>query len=164
MHYFNLDSPCVPDTRPESQKRVEKFMNDVDNSISRFHEHQLPMQKFKLNMTLVDFKLASLVDKWMELAFEHDAQEIGFQVRTEKNSWYTLPRTIFVAKSTNVCKLEQPCTWSAVKFYSTQKLLLGYICVNEEIIQDIIRCCPFITDFSIIGCHGLKNLEISKHP
>ena len=61
MHYFNLDSPCVPDTRPESQKRVEKFMNDVDKSISRFHEHQLPMQKFILNMTLVDFKLASLV-------------------------------------------------------------------------------------------------------
>ena len=72
--------------------------------------------------------------------------------------------TIFVAKSTNGCKLEQPCTWSAVKFYSLQKLVLGYLCVNEEIIQDIIRCCPFITDFLIIGCHGLKNLEISKLP
>lgn len=85
-------------------------------------------------------------------------------MRTEKNSWYTFPRTIFVAKSTNGRKLEQPCTWSVVKFYSLQKLVLRYICVNEEIIQDIIRCCPFITDFSIIGCHGLKILEISKLP
>ena len=154
----------MPDTSPDNQKRVEKFMNNVDTSLSRFHEHNLKVQKFELHMTLVDFKLASLVDKWMELAFEHDAQEIGFQVRTEKNSWYTFPRTIFVAKSTNGCKLEQPCTWSAVKFYSLQKLVLGYLCVNEEIIQDIIRCCPFITDFLIIGCHGLKNLEISKLP
>ncbi|XP_075665122.1 F-box/LRR-repeat protein At5g02910-like [Castanea sativa] len=154
----------MPDMSPDNQERVEKFMNNVDTSLSRFHEHNLKMQKFELHMTLVDFKLASLVDKWIELAFEHDAQEIGFQVLTEKNSWYTFPRTIFVAKSTNGCKLEQPCTWSAVKFYSLQKLVLGYICVNEEIIQDIIRCCPFITDFSIIGCHGLKNLEISKLP
>ena len=154
----------MPDTSPDNQKRAEKFMNNVDTSLSRFHEHNLKMQKFELHMTLVDFKLASLVDKWIELAFEHDAQEIGFQVRTEKNSWYTFPRTIFVAKSTNGCKLEQPCTWSAVKFYSLQKLVLGYLCVNEEIIQDIFRSCPFITDFGLIGCHGLKTLDISKLP
>ena len=75
----------MPDTSPDNQKRAEKFMNNVDTSLSRFHEHNLKMQKFELHMTLVDFKLASLVDKWIELAFEHDAQEIGFQVRTEKN-------------------------------------------------------------------------------
>ena len=85
----------MPDTSPDNQKRVEKFMNNADTSLSRFHEHNLKVQKFELHMTLVDFKLASLVDKWIELAFEHDAQEIGFQVRTEKNSWYTFPRTIF---------------------------------------------------------------------
>ena len=164
MRYFNLHSPCLPDTRPESQKRVEKFMNDVDKSISRFHEHQLLMQKFILNMTLVDFKLASLVDKWIGMALEHGVKEIDLQVRTEENTWYCLPGTIFFAKSTNNCKLEQPFSWSALNYYSLQKLWLSHICVNKEIIQVIFCSCPFITDFGIIGCHGLKTLDISKLP
>ncbi|XP_065618764.1 putative F-box/LRR-repeat protein At3g28410 [Quercus suber] len=164
MHYFNLHSPCVPDTRPESQNRVEKFMNDVDKSISRFHVHQLPMQKFILNMTLFDFKLASLVDKWIGMALEHDVKEIDLQVQTKRNTWYCLPGTIFVAKSTNNCKLEQPFSWCALNYYSLQKLWLSHICVNEEIIQDIFRSCPFITDFGLIGCYGLKTLDISKLP
>ena len=36
--------------------------------------------------------------------------------------------------------------------------------MNEEIIQDIFRSCPFITDFGLIGCYGLKTLDISKLP
>ena len=58
-------------------------MNNVDTSLSRFHDHNLKMQKFELQMTLVDFKLASLVDKWIELAFENDAKEIDLLVETE---------------------------------------------------------------------------------
>ncbi|XP_075665136.1 F-box/LRR-repeat protein At5g02910-like [Castanea sativa] len=163
-HYLNLHSPSLPDTRPESQKRVEKFMNDVDKSISRFHKHQLPMQKFILNMTLVDFKLASLVHKWIGMALEHGVKEIDLRVRTKRNTWYCLPGTIFFAKSTNNCKLEQPFSWSALNYYSLQKLWLSKICVNEEVIQAIFRSCPFITDFGITGCYGWKTLDISKLP
>ncbi|GMY34490.1 F-box/LRR-repeat protein At5g02910-like [Fagus crenata] len=164
-HYFNINGGYImPDTSPDNQKRVENFMNIVDQSLSRFYEHKLQLQRFKLDMTLVDFKLASLVDKWIELALEHDAKEMDLLVRTEKNTWYSLPETIFVAKSTNACKLEQPISWRTVKFYSLQKLWLRDISVNEEIIQDIIQTCPFITDFGIVECHGLKNLVISNLP
>ena len=45
-----------------------------------------------------------------------------------------------------------------MNYYSLQKLRLGYICLKEEIIQDIIRSCPFITDFGMLGCRGLKAL------
>ncbi|XP_030971861.1 uncharacterized protein LOC115991982 isoform X2 [Quercus lobata] len=142
-------------------------MNIVDKSFGRrFQEHKLQLQKFKLHITLVDFKLASLVDKWIELAFENDAKEIDLLVETEENSCYTytLPKTIFVAKSTNYCKLGQPFSWTGVKFYSLQKLRLQEVCLNEEIIQDIIHTCPFITDFGLIMFKGPKILEISNLP
>ena len=138
------------------------FMKSVHKSLRRFIEHDLKMQKFKLHTTLVNFRLAALVDKGIEWAFEHDAKEISLRVQTVNNSFYTLPRTIFVAKSTNGGKLEQPYTCSAVKFYSLQKLWLEQICVNEEIIQEITRTCPFITDFGIVRCQGFKTLDISK--
>ena len=117
-------------------------MKSVHKSLRRFIKRDLQMQKFKLHTTLVNFRLAPLVDKWIEWAFEHDAKEASLRVQTVNNSFYTLPRTIFVAKLTNGGKLEQPFTCSAVKFYSLQKLWLEQICVNEEIIQEIIRTCP----------------------
>jgi len=43
--------------------RIEEFIKIVDKSLSRFHEHKLLIQKFKLHMTLVDLKWASVVDK-----------------------------------------------------------------------------------------------------
>ena len=115
-------------------------------------------------MTLVDFKLAAFVDKWIGMALEQDAKEIDIQVQSKRNTWYCLLGTIFVAQSTNNCKLEQPFSWSALNYYSLQKLWLSHICVNEEIIQDIFRSCPFINDFGLVGCHGLKTLDISKLP
>ena len=93
-----------------------------------------------------------------DMALEHDAKEMDLQLRTERNTWYCFLRTIFAAKSTNNCKLKQPFSWNAVNYYSLQKLRLGYICLKEEIIQDIIRSSPFITDFGMLGCRGLKAL------
>ncbi|XP_023903788.2 F-box protein At5g03100 [Quercus suber] len=138
------------------------FMKSMHKSLRRFTERDLQMQKFKLHTTLVNFRLTALVDKGIGWAFEHEAKEISLRVQTVNNSFYTLPRTIFVAKSTNGGKLEQPYTCSAVKFFFLQKLWLEQICVNEEIIQEIIRTCPFITDFGIVRCQGFKTLDISK--
>lgn len=165
IYYLDCNGFRFPDTRSHlshnNQKRAEKFMNIVDQSLSRFHQHKLQMQKFKLHMTLVDIKLASWVDKWIELALEHDAKEIDLMVRTEKDPWYTFPETIFVTKSTSSCKLDEPFSRSDVKLYSLQKLWLEDIYVNEEVIQAIIHICPFITYFAIIRCKGVKPLDIT---
>ncbi|XP_030969760.1 putative F-box/FBD/LRR-repeat protein At3g59240 [Quercus lobata] len=100
------------------------FMKSVHKSLRRFIERDLQMQKFKLHTTLVNFRLAALVDKWIEWAFEYDSKEASLRVQT--------------------------------------KLWLEQICVNEEIIQEIIRTCPFISDFGIVRCQGFKTLDISK--
>ena len=160
-HYVKNNGSLYQGTR--NKKRVKRFMNIVDKSFGRFHEHKFRLQKFKLHMTLVDFKLASLVDKWIEWAFAHDAKEIDLVVMTREKT-YALTRATFVEQSTNGCKLERAFSRSAVKFYSLQKLSLRDICVNEETIQDIIHTCPFITDVDIIVCKGLKTVEISKLP
>nr|POF15110.1 putative f-box/lrr-repeat protein [Quercus suber] len=146
MHYFNLHSPCVPDTRPESQNRVEKFMNDVDKSISRFHVHQLPMQKFILNMTLFDFKLASLVDKWIGMALEHDVKEIDLQVAfsLEELKGITIPPSFelelnYDARSTNITTVHRnnrswkSYRWLALELLSKKTVIANRFGVPREL-------------------------------
>lgn len=128
---------------------------------SRFHKHKLLIQKFKLHMTLVDLKWASVVDKWIQLALQHNAKEIDLNNKTKGDTWYTFPGTILVANSTSGCLYEQPFYRSAVKLNSLQKLWLKDIYVSEETLQDIFCTYPFISNSALIRCQGLKHLDIA---
>ena len=141
--------------------RIEEFIKIVDKPLSRFHEHKLLIQKFKLHMTLVDLKWASVVDKWIQLALQHNAKEIDLKIKTKGDTWYTFPGTILVTKSTSGCKFEQPFYRSAVKLNSLQKLWLKDIYVSEETLQDIFCTYPFNSNSALIRCQGLKHLYIA---
>ncbi|PON51003.1 LRR domain containing protein [Trema orientale] len=137
-------------------EQVREFMiNVVDKSVQRLIQNNLKIESFSLTMPIADPNLIWLVDRWMELVLNYGAREIVLSVSTHPHTsktHYILPQTIFRVKSLS----------TSSKFCSLQKLYLSKVYISENIIQDIIRNCPNITDFHLWNFLGLKAVRISN--
>ncbi|KAK0602492.1 hypothetical protein LWI29_033978 [Acer saccharum] len=124
-------------------KNIDKFIQFVDASLLRFCEAKVSMQQFTLSMTVFDVEeVASLLDKWIELAVANEVKELDFNfhitddrryslsrtmveeldlnVRTNKDRMYTLPGTLFSAKFVTTlklsgCNLEQSSAYTTIR-------------------------------------------------
>ncbi|MBA0623086.1 hypothetical protein Godav_008576 [Gossypium davidsonii] len=61
----------------------------------------------------------------------------------------------------NGCKLG-PC--NDLNLSNLQKLCLGKLRVNEQMIESLIRACPLLEDFRLIHATGLKLFKVSNLP
>ncbi|KAI9184932.1 hypothetical protein LWI28_002593 [Acer negundo] len=110
---------------------INEFIRFVDSSLLRLCEVKVSVQKFRLSMSVFDVEgVASLLDKWIELAVANElkgldlivqttetsnyrmyslpgtmVEELDFNVRTNKDRMYTLPGTLFSAKFVTTLKL-----------------------------------------------------------
>lgn len=96
--------------------------------------------------------------------------ECGFGALTDRmrKAIYTLPPTIFSAKSVTVlnlcfCKLdlEQPSDTS-ISLHSLKKLSLHKVCISEMMVQKLTGDCTSLEDLVFSHCWGLKFLCVSK--
>ncbi|KAJ0075416.1 hypothetical protein Patl1_34275 [Pistacia atlantica] len=77
-------------------------MEFVDASLLRFCELKFCMQKFRLYISILDVEeSAPYIEKWIGLAIEKEVKEFDLQFLKEP---YTLPQTIFSARSVTTLK------------------------------------------------------------
>ncbi|KAK0579350.1 hypothetical protein LWI29_024971 [Acer saccharum] len=151
-----------------SYKCTDIFTRFVDASLLRFCELKVSMQKFRLSMS--DFcveGVASLLDKWIELAVANEVQELDFNVATDGDSRYSLPATIFSAKfvmtlNLSGCNLEQSS--DTISFHSLKKLALDRVCIGEQMVQQFISECPLLEDLILSPIWDVKRVCVSNLP
>ncbi|KAJ0007625.1 hypothetical protein Pint_29769 [Pistacia integerrima] len=122
---------------------LHKFLNFVDTSLVQFSKFDLSMLKFRLFISILHVKeSAPYIDKWVELATEKEVKEFDLKFLVDAdysvpNTIYTLPQTIFSARSLTTLRL------------------VGY---GAEAFCE----CPLLEELFLWHCWGLKRFCVSK--
>ncbi|KAK2644481.1 hypothetical protein Ddye_019676 [Dipteronia dyeriana] len=146
-------------------KLRDKFIGYVDASLLRFCELKFSMQKFRLSMSLFCVEgVTSHLEKWIELAVTNKVKELDFNVRTNGESRYNLPATIFSAKFVTTlklsgCNLEQSS--DTIRFHSLKKLELHRVRIGEQMVHKFISECPLVEDLILSLFSHFKRLCFS---
>ncbi|MBA0565371.1 hypothetical protein Golob_010253 [Gossypium lobatum] len=111
-------------------------------------------------------ELTTHVDQWIDLAIRNNIKELDLAMPLDLRKGYSLPQCVFAARtitalSVNGCKLG-PC--NDLNLSNLQKLCLGKLRVNEQMIENLIRACPLLEDFRLIYATGLKVFKVSNLP
>ncbi|KAK4859110.1 hypothetical protein QYF36_026971 [Acer negundo] len=89
-NYLRISFPILVFNRwkkKSSRERTDEFLRFVDASILSFCELQVPLQKFRLCITVHDVEgVTSLLDKWIELAVAHEVKELDLNVKMDSDS------------------------------------------------------------------------------
>ncbi|CAK7327723.1 unnamed protein product, partial [Dovyalis caffra] len=70
------------ESNPEFWETLEKLINCVDGSMSRFSRHNFSLKRFKLLINVPDMKLASALDEWIRVAIENGVKEVDLSIDT----------------------------------------------------------------------------------
>ncbi|KAF3948684.1 hypothetical protein CMV_025348 [Castanea mollissima] len=148
--------------RQDIRNMKRAFTDFVDNSLKSHLERKLSIQKLVLHITRYDFELATHMEQWINIAIENNMKELDLHV-VKKSKRYKLPPTIFASKTItglrlHGCMLKSHCD---IKLPKLQKLYLHKVCVDQQIIDNLISSCPLIEDLRFIHCTGLKVLRVS---
>ncbi|GLU14383.1 hypothetical protein SLE2022_309580 [Rubroshorea leprosula] len=150
----------------EIKRKIEAFRNYVDNTLQSRIQQKVSIQKFMLHVTYYNQELAANVDRWIDAAIERNIQDLDLHLPAKKRRCYNLPQRVFATKTITAlrvygCKLG---TCDDIKLSHLQKLCLGKLHIDEQIIRNLICICPLIEDFRLINCSGLKTLLVSDVP
>ncbi|MFQ6657507.1 hypothetical protein Gotur_027149, partial [Gossypium turneri] len=149
------------------QRNMEMFANYVDETLQRHVElNDGRIQKFVLHITYCKTELTTHVDQWIDLAIRNNIKELDLAMPLDLHKGYSLPQCVFAARTitasrVNGCKLG-PC--NDLNLSNLQKLCLGKLRVNEQMIENLIRACPLLEDFRLIYATGLKVFKVSNLP
>lgn len=147
-------------------KRRMSFVEFVNVTFRRFCKLQLRMWKFRICISPDHGKdLSDLLDEWISEAVEHRVEDLNVDVLTKKDRLYSLPQTIFYAKSVTTLKLggfklEQPFDSTRLSFL--RSLTLNNVHTDEQILQKFTSECPLLEELSLFSCWGIKYICISK--
>ncbi|KAM3232878.1 F-box/LRR-repeat protein like [Capsicum annuum] len=105
------------------------------------------------------------------LATKNCVKELDFDIKRldAKEDWYSLPGTVFTAKSLMVLrlrglKLKWPLIVNHINLSKLKELSLTDVFLEEWIILEICSACPEIEDLRLIRFQGVKDLLTSDLP
>ncbi|GMN37049.1 hypothetical protein TIFTF001_006485 [Ficus carica] len=140
-----------PDLTLEYEEKTRKLIKVVDKSLRKFASYKLSMERLFLELPLFDANYFSMVDQWVSLALDSGVRELSILV-CDANEDVTYTETAFAARSIS----------GSFKLGRLQKLSLAWVRLSENVVQNIVRLCPNLSDLCLMNICGLKTLEISK--
>ncbi|XWS16341.1 hypothetical protein CRYUN_Cryun34aG0077100 [Craigia yunnanensis] len=168
----NCPSLCPETLRYHPQKfneSIKDFTEFVDATLNHFYEMKLPMQKFKLIIGITSNleSWSCLMDKWIELALEHQVKKLHLHLHIFQKGLYPLPETVFLAKSITVLnlhgfKLDHPHFSNTFSFQSLIKLKLEAVRLDELMIQKLTSDSPLLEVIALKHCWGFAYCLVPK--
>ncbi|PHU15140.1 hypothetical protein BC332_16345 [Capsicum chinense] len=126
------------------------------------------IEKFRLSLKLSCLKNAFCIDEWIRMVTSNCIKELDLDITRldAKEDWYSLPGTVFTAKSLMVLrlrglKLEWPLIVNHINLSKLKELSLTDVFLEERTILEICSACPEIEDLRLIRCQGVKDLLTS---
>lgn len=169
--FFRSDSEVDSETEEEDfderfYERLVDFAVYVSVALLRFCELKFRMQKLRIFINLLDPEVFStILDIWIGAAVESEVKRLDFDIQTDRDRLYTLPQTIFSAKSITTlnfggCKLEPPS--GPVNFCFLKRLTLDNVYINDQMVQNFTSECTLLDELYFRYCWGMKCFCISK--
>ncbi|KAM7272677.1 hypothetical protein ACFE04_027340 [Oxalis oulophora] len=173
-NFFRFHSCRIVDDQKMMMTRCpnrtqEKFRQScvfIDQILRPFREQGLNINKFELNMFILDLDWLSYIDQWIQQAINRNVRELTLMFGWDTSSpqyIYTLPVYILLAKSIvtlklNRCKLPPVDRYFKTNLSSLKKLFLDDIELSDHLAQDIFTN---VEDLTLIFCKGMSSLRIS---
>ncbi|XP_047270473.1 F-box/LRR-repeat protein At3g59190-like [Capsicum annuum] len=150
---------------------TDAFSSIVDGSLMNLRFQKAIIEKFRLSLKLSCLKNAFCIDEWIRMVTNNCIKELDLDITRldAKEDWYSLPGTVFTAKSLMVLrlrglKLEWPLIVNHINLSKLKELSLTDVFLEERIILEICSACPEIEDLRLIRCQGVKDLLTSDLP
>lgn len=146
------------------------YLDFVEQKLRRCFEQKISISRLELYFPHYrdDLKFYLLLDQCIIYALKSNVRELILHYFVRECDWYdmyTLPPTIWAAKSVTLLSLEgfiwsfqSPC--SNLKL-SLKKLFLSDVSMDDQVFQNLIDNSPGLEELSLSCCSGLKNLKIS---
>ncbi|KAK7261829.1 hypothetical protein RIF29_28150 [Crotalaria pallida] len=166
-------------------RQTQKFLLNVDTTLQRFTEKGLVGKELKLKTGFSDrlYKMPRL-DFWLDTASKIGVQVLELELITPASSldevpqwddecykYYNLPPSVL--KYTSLVKLilsgpislDQSFLNHQIRFASLQVLsLMDVHLSDEQVIHNIISCCPLIEYITLKTCLGLDSMTLHNLP
>ncbi|XP_074289961.1 uncharacterized protein LOC141616513 [Silene latifolia] len=167
---------------PDINQIRDMFMDHVDYQLSRAMQLDSPIRKLALTVVIGDSMQFSRVDKWLELVRQINVKHLCITVQTEDFMWkvgicrssvvYEFPLSVLASKGLRSayirgCKLScKTFVGNPInKFFSLQWLYVSRVSMDEDVLENLIRCCQGIETLILDICYvEIKFLILSKFP
>ncbi|KAK6161538.1 hypothetical protein DH2020_004919 [Rehmannia glutinosa] len=146
---------------------TEAFMSVLHNTLQRYYDQKLYLQKFSIAMSLVDSEPLSLLEKWIpRILIDMGVRTFDLSSLSLKPACFDFPSVVFEAESLKhlyleSCKLN-PKPLDKVLFKHLKTLSLKRVYIAEETLEKILSSCPLIEYLVLSQCEGLKTIKVNK--
>ncbi|KAK6161610.1 hypothetical protein DH2020_004991 [Rehmannia glutinosa] len=152
--YFNADK--------------QTFLSVMDKILHRYHDQKISVQKFLVEMSMVDFESISFLEKWIPLVvLNKGINTFSLSFLSYTSAHIALPTVVYKAEflkelSLEGCKLSQINPLDEVLFKHLKDLSLTYVYIADDTFEKIMSGCPLIEYVNLEGCEGLKTIKVNK--
>ena len=117
-------------------------------------------------MTYYNSELTTRMDQWIDLALKNYIKEVDLHVPGFLRICYSLPQCVFAANTITALRVYggKLGPGNDLNPSNLQTVCLGKLYVNEQMIENLVHCCPLLEDFRLIYSTGLKNFQVSNLP
>ncbi|KAK6161592.1 hypothetical protein DH2020_004973 [Rehmannia glutinosa] len=146
---------------------TEAFMSVLHNTLQRYYDQKLYLQKFYIAMSLFDSEPLSLLEKWIpRILIDMGVRTFDLSSLSLKPACFDFPSVVFEAESLKhlyleSCKLN-PKPLDKVLFKHLKTLSLKRVYIAEETLEKILSSCPLIEYLVLSQCEGLKTIKVNK--
>jgi hypothetical protein len=163
---------------PKVRMNCEEFNYFVERTLVSRCRQKLCINKFDLEILLLDDPDYVVVTRWIAYALESNVKELYLELKfyissaDEYRDAYPIPESILKvpesilrAKSIILLnlsggKLKSKSSHSDINLSSLRKLVLSRVDMDDQIFPSLIYGCPVLEELEIGRCYGLKNIHL----
>ncbi|XP_060200508.1 uncharacterized protein LOC132628759 [Lycium barbarum] len=137
--------------------------------MARYRERKIPIVKFQLSISdnsrsnhPLDFPK---MDNSLGIALQNSVKDLVCKVSIPS---YPFPVFTFLAENSLRELVMWKCNLTDISLstsqvascHSLRKFSLSFVCLDQNLLQTLLNCCPLIVDFIIVHCSLLTNIEL----
>ncbi|KAG8370074.1 hypothetical protein BUALT_Bualt14G0079800 [Buddleja alternifolia] len=150
----NFQKRRIGDSQSEA---AERFPNFVKKTMKRYQELNLKIVKFRLWMRFTKPDLVSLANESIIKALKMGVNDLSLDFFPHDGS-YVLPNEVLeteslIRLSAIECKIDRPMD-RKVLCSRLESLSLSKVCVEDDVVWDIISSCPLIENLLLSECNN----------
>ena len=141
-----------------SMKHEDKVIDYVIKNLSRYKDENIGITTFTFYCGS-SFCRRSLLDSCIQLIKENGLRNLNIGLPRRD-----VPQSVFKVKSLldltlRICRLWHP---KVIMCHKLKRLELSEVCLDDEMLENIVRSCPLIEILEIIWCDGIRNLNVTN--
>ncbi|KAK6138612.1 hypothetical protein DH2020_027637 [Rehmannia glutinosa] len=146
----------------------EKFMSVLNKTLQGYHDQNLCVHEFLVEMSRVDSEIVLLLEKWIpRVVLNMGVKKFSLYNYSKIAVYFDLPSVVFEAKALQKlylygCKLN-PKPLDKVLFKHLKTLSLEQAYITDETFEKIISSCHLIEYVILDRCEGLRTIKVNEN-